>query len=72
MAAQRENLNPHVKDLIVTHVRHNSSIRTCEQYFAMILRAGFKPSVTARILWSGPKNTGQNQRFGSQNRNFEE
>ena len=53
IAAQWNELDQEVRDLVVNHVRLHASARTCENYNAMILTAGFKPSIKTKILGAG-------------------
>jgi hypothetical protein len=50
MAKQWTNLSQEVRDTRINHVRLHSAARSCEQYNAMILTAGFKPSKKAKIM----------------------
>ena len=49
VAAQWTGLDQEVRDTVVNHVRLHASARSCEQYNVMILKAGFKPSIKAKI-----------------------
>ena len=53
IAAQWQEVDQEVRDLVVNHVRLHASARTCENYNAMILTAGFKPSIKTKILGAG-------------------
>jgi hypothetical protein len=48
MAAKCKGLDLEVRDTVVNHVRQHSLARSLEQYNAMILLDGFKPSKTAK------------------------
>ena len=53
IAEQWTGLDQEVRDFVVNHVRLHASARTCENYNAMILTAGFKPSIKTKILGAG-------------------
>jgi hypothetical protein len=50
MAEQWTSLNQEVRDTVINHVRLHVASRSCEQYNAIILTAGFKPSNKAKIM----------------------
>jgi hypothetical protein len=50
LAAQWTGLDQEVRHTVVNDVRQHSSARSCEQYKIMILRAGFKSAIKAKIL----------------------
>ncbi len=50
MAEQWTALPQVVRNTVTNHVRTHAASRSCEQYNAMILTAGFKPSIKAKII----------------------
>jgi hypothetical protein len=43
-------VNIQIRNKIINHVRAQASARSCEQYNAIILTAGFKPSIKTKIM----------------------
>ena len=43
-------VNIQIRNRIINHVRAQASARSCEQYNAIILTAGFKPSIKTKIM----------------------
>ncbi len=43
-------VNVNIQNRVINHVRAQTSARSCEQYNAIILTAGFKPSIETKIM----------------------
>jgi hypothetical protein len=43
-------IHANIRNAVVNHVRAHASARSCEQYNAIILTAGFKPSIKTKIM----------------------
>ncbi len=43
-------VHPNIRNTVINHVRAQASARSCEQYNAIILTAGFKPSIKTKIM----------------------
>jgi hypothetical protein len=50
MAIQWTALPQEVRDTVINHVRTHAASRSCLQYNAIILTAGFKPLINAKIM----------------------
>jgi hypothetical protein len=50
MAVQWIALPQEVRITVINHVRKQTAFRSCEQNNAIILTAGFKPSIKAKIM----------------------
>ena len=49
-AAIWTGVNVDIRNRVINHVRAHASARSCEQYNAIILTAGFKPSIKTKIM----------------------
>jgi hypothetical protein len=43
-------VHPNIRNIVINHIRAQASARICEQYNAIILTAGFKPSIRTKIM----------------------
>jgi hypothetical protein len=52
MAQQWTALPKQIRTTGINHVRTHTASRSCEQYNAIILTAGFKPSIKTKNMWA--------------------
>ncbi len=70
MAVQWTALPQEVRDMVINHVRTYAACRHCEQYNAIILTAGFKPSIKAGDITTAEEVTNQTKRRRKQLKRF--
>ena len=54
IAQQWTALPEQIRTTVINHVRTHTASRSCEQYNAIILTAGFKPSIKTKIMGANP------------------